>query len=482
MPDLIAQGPSGHHRWRRALPDSTSNRKLVLGRVESDWNVPWDTLISRKHITLEVFSENQLRIVKNATARNAVFFRGHETSQFTMAIGEHFVVGETTFTFVNRPGTTDNPTKHSVTEHAFDQVHLRRRNFHDAQSRIEVLSRLPDLMTSSESDEELLVRVSSVLLQATPSASAVAIVVMDDDCEDESVHLLHYDSRRFDDDCAAVSSRLVRHAIQRRESILQIWSDSSIGNIDFTTNEGVDWAFCVPLRSEACLGWCIYVAGQTQSLASLTNDIADDSIPEQLEDDVKFAELVGTMFSNLRQSHRLQRRQASMRHFFAPLVLDALASGDASEVLSPREADLTVMFCDLRGFSQQSEQHSDQLFELLERVSEALGVMTRAILELGGVIGDFHGDAAMGFWGWPLDQEDGSSRATLAAMKICNAELNASANENGFQHGIGIASGRGVAGRIGTSDQVKVTAFGPVVNLASRLEGLTKVFGGESHS
>ena len=58
-----------------------------------------------------------------------------------------------------------------VTEHAYDHAALRRRQFRDAGSRIEMLSRLPDLIIGCGSDEELLVRVAGVLLQATPSAS-----------------------------------------------------------------------------------------------------------------------------------------------------------------------------------------------------------------------------------------------------------------------------------------------------------------------
>ena len=144
---------------------------------------------------------------------------------------------------------------------------------------------------------------------------------------------------------------------------------------------------------------------------------------------------------------------------------------------------MTVVFCDLRGFSRHSERHADNLTELLERVSQALGVMTQHILAEGGVIGDFHGDSAMGFWGWPLPQSDAAARACRAALAIrkefadAATVQNASATQNAladFRVGIGIASGRAVAGKIGTIDQVKVTVFGPVVNLASRLEAMTK--------
>jgi adenylate cyclase len=107
--------------------------------------------------------------------------------------------------------------------------------------------------------------------------------------------------------------------------------------------------------------------------------------------------------------------------------------------------------------------------------------MTRQILEHGGVVGDFQGDAAMGFWGWPLALADAPQQSCKAALGI-RTEFAAAAREAthalaDFQAGIGLATGRAVAGKIGTADQVKVTVFGPVVNLASRLEGMTKTFG-----
>jgi adenylate cyclase len=483
MPDLIAQGPSNADRWRRELPEPTSGIDVMIGRSGADWNVPWDGKISRSHVRLTPISDDRVEVSCLATARNSVFYRGDKVMRFTMVPGDHFVIGGTTFTLANRPGASDSSAGGDVTEHAYDHAALRRRHFRDAASRIEMLSRLPDLITSSGSDEELLVRVTSVLLQATPSASAVAIASVSidamrgPDADNAPVKILHYDSRIPEKEGPPVSARLIRSALDKRDSVLQLWSGSRHGDLAFTASEDVDWAFCVPLRSEACPGWALYVTGQLAAEEGIDLEKSLQAAPDDLQDDVKFAELVGTMIANLRQSRRLERRQAAMRHFFAPVVMEALAGRETDEVLEPREADLSVMFCDLRGFSRQSERDADQLLDLLASVSDSLGVMTRHILDTGGVIGDFHGDAAMGFWGWPLDQTDTAIRAAEAASRIL--AHNRTVSTASFRCGIGIASGRAVAGRIGTVDQVKVTAFGPVVNLASRLEGLTKAFGAE---
>ncbi len=62
---------------------------------------------------------------------------------------------------------------------------------------------------------------------------------------------------------------------------------------------------------------------------------------------------------------------------------------------------MTVLFCDLRGSSRVAGDHQSELMMIWEHVSSFLGIMTASISDQGGVIGDFQGDAAMGFWGWP---------------------------------------------------------------------------------
>jgi adenylate cyclase len=427
----------------------------------------------------------QWRVERLPESRNPVFFQGQRRDEFTIGVGDHFVVGRTTFTVAERPEAADVfPLATSeVTEQVFDRQQLRRAAFRDAGRRIDVLARLPELIAGSGNEEELLVRVSSVLLQGIPDATAVAVVrglggenAKEDDLD---VTILQYDNRAAGADGPRPSARLVRQSISRGESLLHLWSGAA--NSTFTESEGVDWAFCVPVPTDACPGWGLYVTGSFSGVLPVT--MTASRAGDALRDELKFTEIVATTLGNLRKTHQLERRQSGLRNFFAPVVLDALGAQDPEQVLAPREAEISVMFCDLRGFSRQSEQQAKQLLQLLQRVSEALGVMTRHILDRGGVVGDFHGDAAMGFWGWPLAQSDAGLRACLAALAVL-AEFSSASTEQthrlaDFRCGIGVASGRAVAGRIGTVDQVKVTAFGPVVNLASRLESMTKTMRAE---
>ncbi|OYW12214.1 MAG: hypothetical protein B7Z55_18465 [Planctomycetales bacterium 12-60-4] len=96
-------------------------------------------------------------------------------------------------------------------------------------------------------------------------------------------------------------------------------------------------------------------------------------------------------------------------------------------------------------------------------------------------LADFQGDAALGFWGWPVALEEGPLPACHAALQIYREFRDGASVPGGllegFSVGLGICHGKAVAGQIGTARQAKVGVFGPVVNQGSRLEGMTKQFG-----
>lgn len=474
MPDLIAQGVEAQQRWRRSLP---TGQMVVLGRAAGVWAVPWDQHVSRKHVSM-CFDAGRLEVVRLPDASNPVYCHGKEEDRFSLAPGEHFVIGQTTFTLTDQRVSVAADLPEPLQEQAFSSSYLEGVRFRNPDHRIEVLSRLPQVISGAAGETELFVRLVSMLLAGVPRAAAAAVVALreEGDGEDraEPASVLHWDQRLLIGDDFQPSRGLIQESIRRRQSVLHVWRGSkSAAGEQFTESENFDWAFCTPVLGStgtgAETGWGLYLAGRFSSEAA-----TGSSDPTDLREDVKFTELVGATLASLRQMRMLEHRQATLSQFFSPVVLDTLAVEDPDIVLAPRETEVSVMFCDLRGFSRETERHGDDLLGLLERVSKALGVMTHHIRHQGGVVGDFQGDAAMGFWGWPLKQEDAVRRTCRAALAIRN-EFEQTAD---FHAGIGIATGKAVAGKIGTVDQVKVTVFGPVVNLASRLEGMTKTLRG----
>ena len=469
MADLIAQSFDNDQRWRRKLIEE---RSVTVGRTSADWLASWDEQISREHFRLD-FRDGSWQVVRLPEGRNALYYRGSAQDRFTLLPGEHFVVGNTTFTLVEESIVLTSQGPSPDSQQSFNATDLRQRKFVHPDQRILALSRLPELMTTASNDQELWIRLVNLLLLGIPQAMGAAVVCRTPGgLAGEPIRVLHWDRRLLGRGVFSPSERLVRQALDERQSVLHIWNSDVTTETSYTTTTDEDWAFCTPLPHPSGLGWAFYVAGEITTAAETRPD---------LRDDLKFAEILATTVGNLRQNQQLERRQASLRSFFSPLVLEALATQDPEIVLTPREADVAVLFCDLRGFSLESQRSAGDLLGLLDRVSRALGVMTHEILEQGGVIGDFHGDSAMGFWGWPLQQDDGVQRACRAALRI-RSQFAATARTpehplSNFRIGIGIGAGRAVAGKIGTLDQVKVTVFGPVVNLAARLEAMTRQLG-----
>ena len=404
------------------------------------------------------------------------FLQGRSLEQFQLSPGGHFVIGNTTFTLSGDQMRVTLDAPKPDREQAFSAAELRRIAFRNANERIEILSRLPDLIKGATSDSELFVRLVNLVLSGVPRADAAALVVADAAAANTPARVLHWDRRQLAVGEFQPSQRLISQALARHESVLHAWTTGAAGQAsDFTMSESIDWAFCTPLPGEASHGWALYLAGRfiSPGAAGLEYD------PSDLRDDVKFTELAAATLSSLREMRRLQRQHAGLSQFFAPVVMEALATDDPEKVLAPRETEVAVLFCDLRGFSRTSERAARDLTGLLERVSKALGVMTHQILDHGGVIGDFQGDAAMGFWGWPLAAPQAAQHAALAALGI-RSQFEAAARQPehplaDFRVGIGIATGPAVAGKIGTADHVKVTVFGPVANLAARLESMTRL-------
>ncbi len=466
--ELIIERPGGGER-RVVL---TPGRIWRIGRDPlCDVVIEGDRQISRRHVEAEIRS-HQLSVKRLPDASNAVFFAGGEVTDCLVGVGGHFVLGGTIFTVGStQPESGSSPSSRPMEEFTFSAESLAQVQYRDADRRIDVLSRLPDLIRGAQSEMERQTRLVNLLLAGVTRAEMAGLVTVD---STGRPRLLQWSRRRETAGEIHISHRLVQVALSdRKQSVLHVWERDRPSD-DFTATLEFDWAICTPIEGTPGETTGLYLAGLFEPV-SAGSGVADGGA---LRADVKFADLVAEIVGAVGRLRALEYRQAGLRQFLPPSVLAAIGEDFDPDLLIPRECQVTVMFCDLRGFSRHAESARDDLTGLLERVSQALGLMTSCISRHGGVIGDFQGDAAMGFWGWPVAADDDPLQACRAALDI-RREFALVANTPGhplanFRIGIGIAHGNAVAGRIGTGEHFVFTAFGPVANLASRLEGMVR--------
>lgn len=139
--------------------------------------------------------------------------------------------------------------------------------------------------------------------------------------------------------------------------------------------------------------------------------------------------------------------------------------------LQGSEVDITVMFLDIRGFTTFSE-HNQPVF-VVHMLNDLLDKVTNIILDNGGTVDKYIGDAVMAFWGAPKHDKKQASKAVKTAIEIQEVIT----KETQFKVGVGINTGHAIVGNMGSTRRFDYTAIGDTVNTASRLESATKELG-----
>ena len=421
-------------------------------------------------------------------ATNPIVIDGESYRELKIDVGGEFLIGSTKFRLV---GEVEPETDLEMPEdeplaglQTYQPEELNEFQFSDPVRQMDMLARLPKMITGSTSDEALAGMLVDVLLGTIPAGIATAVMRYEGDLSQSLENPL---ASGFDPSKPAMmrvatrddyegrfkpSRRMISSALQTGKSVMHIWDDEE-GNGQFTVSGSLDWAFCTPIVADNEGGWCLYVSGAGSENSGVFVD------EDALKGDLRFIELVAQFIGSIRHVRMLEEQKTQLSSFFSPRIMDSLLD-KSSTSLEPAQQDISVLFCDVRGFSRKSELLKDDLFQLLATVKNALGLMANGIVESDGAIADFQGDAALGFWGWPVPLPEGPVPACRAALAIVDAfdnKLNCDGMLDGFSVGIGIAHGKAIAGEIGTDKQAKIGVFGPVVNQGSRFEGLTKQFG-----
>ena len=210
-------------------------------------------------------------------------------------------------------------------------------------------------------------------------------------------------------------------------------------------------------------------------------DLSDGDAPPISKTDAMFVELiavgVATGLARLRHEQAALAMQVRFEQFFTPELAEELAR--QPELLAGQDREISVLFCDIRGFSRVSERLGPS--GTVEWINDVMGTLSDCVLEHEGVLVDYIGDELMAMWGAPREQPDHAERACRAALAML-AQL-PSLEERwrsrlGEVMGLGIGVNTGIArvGNTGSKHKFKYGPLGNTVNVASRVQGATKYF------
>jgi adenylate cyclase len=484
--------PPGEYSWRREL---IPNRPVRLGRDSAEcgeFAVPEDGMISRFHATLQ-WNGTELAVTRRGVlpdhpkpTQNQIYFRDEPSDQFSVRVGQSFVIGQTRFTLRDSAETTraapvDVKDLHGVRPRSRDELALA--DFSD-RLILKALERLPMHLAAVADEAGLFKQLLRVLIAALPRADAAAVVRRPPECPIGELAVTEIERNVRDTAAARIgefipSRKLVKRAVcDELKSCLHVWGGAGAdytlpgSGVDSMTigrfNPGtVPWAVCTPFQDGS--QFALYLAGCAP--------LGIDGQPEiaHLGDYQKFTEIVVGLMEATRRTLRLAQQLEVARLAWPANLRRLFDDPDRLEELlrKPAVAKVTVLFCDLRGYSRLAEEKGDDLPGAFAEVQRALDVMSSAVTEKGGVVAGFRGDAVLGFWGWPKGEPDQIERAAEAALRIFE-RLSGPVMER--KCGLGLTHGTALAGRLGAHDLAVVDLYGPVVNLAFRLEEMTKAF------
>ncbi|MEQ1877485.1 MAG: adenylate/guanylate cyclase domain-containing protein [Bdellovibrionia bacterium] len=193
-----------------------------------------------------------------------------------------------------------------------------------------------------------------------------------------------------------------------------------------------------------------------------------------------FAFLISFKF--IEEQRERRKITATFGRYLAPDLVAQIVADPSKIKLGGERKLLTIMFSDIRGFTEFSERMEAQA--LSKFLNDYLGRMTDIVFESRGTLDKYIGDAVMAFWGAPLDVPDHSLRALKATIQMVHSikDMKAQVLEKygvELKVGIGVHTGEVSVGNMGSERNMEYTVIGDHVNLTSRLEGVTKEYGAQ---
>jgi adenylate cyclase len=265
-----------------------------------------------------------------------------------------------------------------------------------------------------------------------------------------------------------IPDSILKQAVEERSAVLSgdAMVDLRFAGADSVVSESIRSAMCVPLL------------GRDEVLGAIHLDTYEQTGAFSVKDLQLFSVLGGQASAVLERAHlqkRLETEAATrdrLSRFLSPEVIAEVCERKLDLAGEGRTGRVTVLFCDVRGFSRLAESMQPQ--QLVRMLNAFFERMVDVVFAHQGVLDKFIGDALMAVWGAPIRKRSHARAAVAAAREVLQATelFNQSAESQGWPRlevGVGVNTGEAVIGTVGSSRRMEYTVMGDAVNLASRI-------------
>lgn len=453
------------------------NKRLVLGR-EATSDLPiLDVGVSRRHA--EVCATIKGLEIRDLGSRNGTFVNTKRITDALATVGDRVTFGGVVFTFTRLEESTRPPEDRTA---RFDgsSTQVRERVMPSPMQAVDAVAgrRLASLVSIAQrlgrlgDLDALLDRIVDDLFEAFP-ADRVGVLLR---AADGSL-----DTRIARDRQGANVLRPVPRAIAQGVADRQVALLTHDARVDTRTAgasvmmQSVRSAIAAPLLGDGRVSLGVLYADNLRDANAFTD--AD------LDFLVAFAGIAAAAVEREQSAARLRdatRVRENFERYFTPQLAEHIANAPGDVALGGVRRRVTVLFIDIRGFTEIAESLPPD--RMAAQLNEYFAAMVECVFRHNGALDKFIGDAIMAYWGAPVAADDDADRAVRAAIDMQDQlhALNlrwAAAGRPMLHAGVGINQGDAFVGNIGSPRRLEYTLIGDTVNLANRLCSLAR--GGE---
>jgi len=469
LPIILGRQAQGEPDVGRIV-DSAVGKKLIIARFT-------ETTIGRTHLHIEPIAASKVS-VRNINEYRAVLLTGMPSLgprekfvcdlptiiNFEKEGGKRIILNEVGRELKSSSSIIEPPL--SSKSHRVVQTSLMKLSVANI-GRAELISWLDnalEVLQSAVDSDDFFHRAVKSAIEMVELDQAHLILFSGDDWNIEASHSENPKLPNRE------PSRKILQIVQREKR--SFWQSLELIGKQTVSLEGVEAVVVSPILDQAGT-----VRGALYGLRLFSSTAANREPIGEIESRLVelLAKVVATGIARLEQQKVALAAKVQFEQFFTPQLAQQLSR--LPDWDKGREAHVTALFSDIRGFSRISEKLDPAV--TVHWIQDVLGMLSDCVLRNGGVLVDYIGDALMAIWGAPEEQPDHAARACTAALEMlaCLPILNKRWEQRVGEKtelSIGMNSGMAQVGNTGSKRKFKYGALGSNVNLASRIQGATK--------